>query len=88
MKKLIIEVDDYKLESCERRAAEGLNAWYHDLILNAKPLETELEEIKAEMDEYKEFQDGHFIDASEMKCALMYIINTHICKLKGENNEN
>lgn len=46
----------------------------------------ELEKIKAEMDEYKEFQDGHFIDASEMKHALMYIINTRLCKLKGESN--
>ena len=51
-------------------------------------LVVKLEQIKTEMNEYKEFQDGHFIDASEMKYALMYIIDAHLYELKGEENEN
>ena len=47
----------------------------------------ELEEIKSEMDKYKEFQDGHFIEASDMKYSLMYVIDEHILALKGENDE-
>ena len=49
---------------------------------------TELEQIKEEMSEYKEFQDGHFIDAAQMKYALMYVVDTHLYDLRGDLDEN
>jgi len=36
------------------------------------------------MDEYEPFQNGHWKDASEMKFALMYVIDNRIKELKGE----
>ena len=77
--KLVINVDNYKIEACKRRKEEGQNAWYHDMVLNGKPLEKEivkeLEKIKAEIAES--------FSSSVSDC--IYIIDNHILELKGEN---
>ena len=52
--KLIVDVANYKIESCKRRKEEGINEWYHNMILDGVPLEDELEKIKEELQDEKE----------------------------------
>lgn len=79
--KLVINVDNYKIEACKRRKEEGQNAWYHDMILNGKPLEKEiakeLEKVKAEIKKIRSKQNCSCSDCLD-------IIDKHISELKGE----
>lgn len=87
--KLVINVDNYKIEACKRRKEEGQNAWYHDMVLNGKSLE---EEIVKELENMKNklhkkswtmigiAQDRQLLDLYEAD----KIINDRISELKGE----
>lgn len=79
--KYIVEVEKYKWESCKRRAEEGQNSWYHDMILEGTPLEKEAENIKRDLKkifankkspmdvaEIKALIDGFFENYIERKC--------------------
>ena len=87
--KLVINVDNYKLEACKRRKEEGQNAWYHDMVLNGKPLEKEivkeLEKIKEKInleDVNCQYEDDYVYSGGLQKA--IEIIDNHISELKGE----
>ena len=83
--KLVINVDNYKFEACKRRKEEGQNAWYHDMVLNGKPLEKErvkeLNDIKAEIGKKSNvsfYENKWWNYVSE-------VFDNRIAELKGEN---
>ena len=92
--KLVINVDEYKIESCKRRKKEGWNEWYHNMILEGKPfndeLVKELEKISVEIQ--KENNYNPEINQTEYICGtnqayknVISIIDKHIAELKGES---
>lgn len=57
--KLIVDIDNYKLEACKRHVAEHCASWYDDMVVNGVPLpkgkrhrQTDvLDEIRREIEE-------------------------------------
>ena len=76
--KLVINVDKYKIEACKRRKEEGQNAWYHDMVLNGKPLE---KEIVKELEKIKEEINNGYPTSVE---DILWIIDNEISEMKGE----
>ena len=90
MKKLIIDIDEKDYEVIKRECSTKdivPIGWVQ--ILNGKPLQTELEEIKAEISGITFMTTAHSINARGMifTDSLNKLIDEHIAELKGENNE-
>lgn len=45
--KLIVEVDDYKLEACKRHVEERYASWYDEMVANGTPLSNVRNEVEA-----------------------------------------
>lgn len=44
--KLIVEVDEYKIEACKRHVKERYASWYDDMVANGTPLSKIKDEIE------------------------------------------
>lgn len=94
MKKIIIEIE----EPCYEDAINdtewdtlSLGIYLKELVKNGKPLQAELEEIKAEMHKNSYMKPmGNFNDEFDEECRAIdmddvnYILDKRITELKGE----
>ena len=94
--KLIIDLPDKMYENIKKRGfvSSRYNLKIAVAVYNGKPLQEELEEIKAEMHKNSYMKPmGNFNDEFDEECRAIdmddvnYILDKRISELKGENNE-
>lgn len=79
--KLVIEIPDDKYDLLKMSVESGMGDWVHKIVANGTPLESMLEDIKAEIKAHSEM---HYMDGDIIADELLTIIDKH---MRGAEDE-